>query len=131
MRSLISELNRRNVFRVAVAYVVTAWVIMQVLELATDAFDAPAWTLKLAFTVLALGLVPAMVFSWVYELTPDGIRREADILPEQSVSTHTARRLDVAVLLLLHYWAKPAIGMAIILLKNLIMIHTKISNWLN
>ncbi len=99
--SFFEELKRRNVIRVAVAYAVAAWLLVQVLEIATDAFEAPAWVLKIVMTLLAIGLIPALVFSWVYELTPEGIKRESDVAPQDAVTAHTAKRLDIAVIMLL------------------------------
>jgi adenylate cyclase len=99
--SLISELQRRNVLRVAVAYVVAAWLLAQAVELATDAFEAPGWVLKMVMSLLALGLVPALIFSWIYEMTPEGIKKESEIAPDQSATAHTAKKLDLAVIVLL------------------------------
>ena len=99
--SFFAELRRRNVIRVALAYVVASWLLVQVVELAADAFAAPDWVLKLLITLLAIGLVPTLVFAWVYELTPEGIRRESDIAPAESITAHTAKKLDLAVIGLL------------------------------
>jgi TolB-like protein len=96
-----AELRRRNVIRVALGYVVAGWLLVQVVEIAADAFGAPDWVLKLLITLLAIGLVPTLVFAWVYELTPDGIRRESDIPPSESNTAHTAKKLDLAVIGLL------------------------------
>ncbi|MEM9302967.1 MAG: hypothetical protein AAGE01_12695, partial [Pseudomonadota bacterium] len=91
--SLFAELQRRNVFRVGFAYAVTAWLIAQVADLAADAFAAPDWFMRMLIVVLALGLPLALFLAWVYELTPQGIRREKDIKPEESVTAHTGQRL--------------------------------------
>jgi len=98
---LFSELQRRNVIRVAVTYLVAAWVLVQIMELATDAFAAPDWVLKIFIVLLAVGFVPAAIFSWVYELTPDGLKRESEVAPEESATAHTAKRLNIAVIVLL------------------------------
>lgn len=99
--SLFTELQRRNVIRVAVTYLVAAWVLVQVMELATDAFAAPEWVLKIFIVLLAIGFVPMVIFSWVYELTPAGLKRESEVTPEESVTAHTAKRLNIAVIVLL------------------------------
>ena len=99
--SLLAELQRRNVIRVAVTYIVAAWVLLQVMELATDAFGAPEWVLKISIVALALGFVPMVIFSWVFELTPEGLKRESEVTPEESVAAHTAKRLNIAVIVLL------------------------------
>ncbi|MEJ2514300.1 MAG: adenylyl cyclase, partial [Gammaproteobacteria bacterium] len=86
---LFSELKRRNVIRVGLAYVVAAWVLTQVMEIATDAFEAPPWVLKLIVTALVVGLFPVLMFSWAYEITPEGIKREAEIERSESITAHT------------------------------------------
>jgi len=99
--SLLKELNRRNVTRVAVAYVVASWVVTEALQLASDVFGAPDWVMKMLVTLIVIGFVPVMIFSWIYELTPDGVRREKDITPDESITAHTAKKLDMAVIALL------------------------------
>ena len=99
--SFFAELKRRNVMRVGLAYVVAAWVLIQVMEIAVDAFEAPAWVLKLIVTLLVIGLLPALVFSWVYELTPEGLKRESEVRAEESAVAHTAKKLNLAVIVLL------------------------------
>ena len=80
--SLFSELKRRNVFRVAIAYVIAAWLVLQVSELVLDAIEAPAWVLKALLLLAALGLPIVLLFSWAYELTPDGLKKEQDLEEE-------------------------------------------------
>lgn len=99
--SFFTELKRRNVIRVGLAYVVAAWVVIQVMEIAADAFEAPAWVLKLVVTMFVIGLLPALIFSWVYELTPEGLKRESEVRPEESAVAHTAKKLNLAVIVLL------------------------------
>jgi TolB-like protein len=108
MGELFEELKRRNVFRVGVAYLVTAWIVAQVAELLVEAFEAPPWALKLFLGVLALGLLIAVVVAWVYELTPEGIKREVEVDRSESVVRHTGRKLDrliiVALVIALGYF---------------------------
>ena len=99
--SFIGELRRRNVVRVAALYVVSAWLLVQVADTLLPAFEAPAWVLRVLVGLLALGFVPALVFSWVFELTPEGLRRERDADRTHGMADRTARRLDVAVIVLL------------------------------
>ena len=63
--SFIAELKRRNVFRTLLAYVVAGWLLVEIMEVITGAFEAPTWVLKVFISVMVLGLVPAMIFSWV------------------------------------------------------------------
>ena len=84
--SLIAELKRRNVSRVAALYLVAAWVLLQVGELLLSLLGLPAWSNKLLFAGLVLGFVPALIFSWVYELTPEGLKREHEIERNASIT---------------------------------------------
>jgi len=101
MGELFEELKRRNVFRVGVAYLVTAWIVAQVAELLVEAFEAPPWALKLFLGALALGFVISVVVAWVYELTPEGIKREVEIDRSESVVAHTGRKLDRLIIVAL------------------------------
>jgi TolB-like protein/Tfp pilus assembly protein PilF len=99
--SVIAELKRRNVFRVAALYLVAAWVLLQVGDLLFGLLDLPTWTNKLLFAALVLGFVPALIFSWVYELTPEGLKREHEVERNASITAETARKLDLIVVGLL------------------------------
>jgi len=102
-RAFLAELKRRNVIRMAGLYLVGAWLIVQVAGTLLPVFDAPSWVMKTLVGLLAVGFVPALVFSWVFELTPEGIKRDAEVKPEESIAPQTARRLDrmiIAVLVL-------------------------------
>lgn len=92
--SLIAELKRRNVFRVAAAYGILSWLLLQVGDLLFDLMGLPDWALRIVLGILILGFPVAVVFSWVYELTPEGLRKESDIPAERSITAHTGRRLD-------------------------------------
>ncbi len=96
--SFFSELQRRNVIRMAGLYLVVAWLTVQLAEILLPLFGVPAWVLTAIAMTLALGLVPALVFSWVYELTPQGVKRESEIAPEQSIASTTGRRMDRVIL---------------------------------
>ncbi|NNF52702.1 MAG: hypothetical protein HKN59_09720 [Gammaproteobacteria bacterium] len=98
MSSIFTELKRRNVFRVAVAYVVIGWVLAQVLDLLVEAFEAPGWVLKIFIALMVIGFLPALAFSWVYELTPEGFKRESEVDRTRSVTGNTARKLDVVTI---------------------------------
>jgi len=99
--NLITELKRRNVIRVAGLYLVGAWLITQVASTVLPMYDAPAWLPRSIVTLLAIGFIPALIFAWVFELTPDGIRRDVDVKPEESIAPQTARRLDRQIIVLL------------------------------
>src|SRR5438045_2497385 len=90
-------------------YLVGAWLLTQVASTLLPAFDAPSWALRGLIITLALGFIPAVIFSWVFELTPQGLRREEDVAPERSITPQTGRRMDrtiiVALVLALGYFA--------------------------
>ncbi len=98
---LISELRRRNVLRMAVLYAVAAWLIMQVAEVMMSLVGLPAWAGRATFAVLAVGFPIALIFSWFYELTPDGISLEKDVDRSEAITYVTGRRLDFIVISLL------------------------------
>ena len=99
--SLFAELKRRNVFRVGIAYSVVAWVFLQGVDFLLELIEAPGWVLQVFFLAAALGFVAALIFAWVFELTPEGVRREADIDRSQSVALHTGRKLDRVIIIFL------------------------------
>ena len=96
--SLFEELKRRNVVRVAAAYVVLGWVIAQVAEFAFENFGAPDWALKSLVIVLLLGLPLVLFFAWAFELTPDGVKREKDVDRSESITPKTGHKLDRAII---------------------------------
>ena len=112
--SLLAELKRRNVFRVGAAYAVLAWLLMQVADLLFPLFGAPDWALRIFIIVLMLGLPVALLVSWVFELTPEGLKRDKDVDRSASIASVTGRRLDrviiVALVIALGYfvWERQA-----------------------
>ncbi|MEM1175770.1 MAG: tetratricopeptide repeat protein, partial [Pseudomonadota bacterium] len=92
--SLFEELKRRNVVRIATLYVVASWVILQVADILFDAFELPASANRLVIIVLLLGFPVALIMSWVYELTPEGVKRESEIDRNQSVTGQTGRKIN-------------------------------------
>jgi TolB-like protein/Flp pilus assembly protein TadD len=99
--ALIAELKRRNVIRMAGLYLVGAWLVVQVSSTVLPMFNAPSWLPRSIVIVLAVGFVPTLIFCWVFELTPDGIMRDQDISPEESIAPQTARRMDRAIIVVL------------------------------
>src|SRR3989440_11761222 len=107
--NLFAELKRRNVIRFAGLYLVGSWLLVQVASTVLPMFGAPEWLPRSIVILLAIAFVPALTFSWVFELTPQGLKRDEDVPPEQSIAPQTARRMDrtiIAVLVLaLAYFA--------------------------
>jgi TolB-like protein/thioredoxin-like negative regulator of GroEL len=92
--SLYHELKRRNVFRVAIAYLALAWVLTEVAGTLFPAFGIPDWGFRFVVILFAFGFVLALIISWAYELTPEGLKREKDVVRDESITHVTAKRLD-------------------------------------
>ena len=92
--SLFTELKRRNVFRVATAYVVVGWLFTEIATTLLGTFGAPEWVAKAVILFLVLGFFPVVIFSWAFELTPEGIKREKDVDRSQSITSETGQKLN-------------------------------------
>jgi len=116
--SLFKELKRRNVFKVAAAYIIVGWLIMQAGDTMAPALHLPEWVNSLLAFFLILGFPLAMFFSWAYEMTPDGIKKEIEIDRSKSTTHLTSRKLDfmiigvLAVALMYFAWDKFLAGPA-------------------
>jgi TolB-like protein/Flp pilus assembly protein TadD len=99
--SFLTELKRRNVFRVGVAYAVAAWVFLQVLDLVIEYIAAPVWIMHLVMMLLAAGLPAIMLGAWLFEITPEGVKLERDVDRSQSITGETGRKLDRMVIVFL------------------------------
>jgi TolB-like protein/Flp pilus assembly protein TadD len=91
--SFFAELKRRNVYKVAVAYAVVAWLIIQVASIVLPTFHAPEWTLQIIIAVVVIGFPAALVCSWAFEITPEGIVRESEIEPGKSITRGPGRKI--------------------------------------
>ena len=101
--SFFAELKRRNVIRFAGLYLVGAWLLTQVASTVLPMFGAPDWLPRSIVILLTIGFVPALIFSWVFELTPQGLKRDEDVPVDQSIAPQTGRRMNrmiIAVLVL-------------------------------
>jgi len=96
--SLFEELKRRNVIRVIVAYVVVAWLVMQVADVVLNNVQAPAWVFFVILLLLAIGFVFAIFFSWAFELTPEGVKREHEVDRTQSITHQTGQKLNLTII---------------------------------
>ncbi len=92
-RSFFAELKRRNVYKVAVAYLVVSWLLIQAASILFPTFDAPASAMKILVVILAIGFPIALAFSWAFEITPEGIKRESEIASDKSITHHTGRKI--------------------------------------
>src|SRR5438094_1685949 len=101
--NFFAELKRRNVIRAAGLYLVGAWLLTQVASTVLPMFGAPDWLPRSIVVLLVIGFIPALVFSWAFELTPQGLKRDEDVPPGQSIGPQTGRRMNrmiIAVLVL-------------------------------
>jgi TolB-like protein/Tfp pilus assembly protein PilF len=91
--NFFSELKRRNVYKVAVAYAVVAWLTIQAASIFFPAFNAPQWAMQVVILILVIGFPIALVFSWAFEITPEGIKLESEIEPNKSIKRRTGRKI--------------------------------------
>jgi len=92
--SFFEELKRRNVFRVGIAYVITAWLLLQVIDLVLENVNAPDWVMQVFMLALAIGFPLAVIFAWAFEMTPEGIKKEKDVDRSKSITPQTGRTLN-------------------------------------
>jgi TolB-like protein/Tfp pilus assembly protein PilF len=92
-KNFFAELKRRNVYKVAVAYAVVAWLLLQAASIFFPAFDAPPWVMKIFIIVIIFGFPVALIFSWAFEITPEGIKLESEIAPNKSIARRTGRKI--------------------------------------
>jgi TolB-like protein len=98
MSNLFTQLKRRNVFRVAAAYVIVGWIVLQAAELLLGIFKAPDWVSQTLAMIVLLGFPIACVFAWAFELTTEGVKRTHEVDEAESITPQTGRRLDVVIL---------------------------------
>ena len=99
--SFFTELKRRNVFKVGVAYLVLIWVVIQIADVIVPVLSLPDWTITFLIVVGMFGFPFALFFAWAFEITPEGIKKESEISPEVSITVHTGRKLDFTIIGLL------------------------------
>jgi TolB-like protein/Tfp pilus assembly protein PilF len=100
VRSFLTELKRRNVYKIAVAYAVVAWLVIQAASIFLPAFNAPQWAMQIVILILVVGFPIALVFSWAFEITPEGIKLESEIEADASITHHTGRKIVALTIVL-------------------------------
>lgn len=110
--SLLKEMHRRNVFRVAALYLVLSWLILKTTHVLIDLAGLAPWVRYAFEVILAIGLPVVLWFSWIYEVTPQGLRRETEVDAEKSITSLTGRKIDCAILIMI------ILGLAIYLLQR-------------
>jgi TolB-like protein len=98
MSGLFNELKRRNVFRVAIAYAITTWLLLQIADVVLNNIEAPDWVFKTIMLLVLLGFPIALIFAWAFEMTPEGIKKEKDVDRSQSITPATGRKLDRVII---------------------------------
>src|SRR5437868_3393273 len=98
--NFFGELKRRNVYKVAVAYAVVSWLLIQIATQVFPFFEIPNWAVRLVVLLLILGFPVALILSWAFEITPEGIKRESEVAPNESITHHTGRKLIVSTVIL-------------------------------
>jgi len=115
--SLFEELKRRNVVRVGIAYAVSAWVLLQMVDIIGEILELPAWGGKMILAALVIGFFVALIFAWVFELTPEGLKKETEIDRSQSITHSTGRKLDFVIMALM-----AGVGLAYAALYGLVLL---------
>jgi len=93
MKSFFAELKRRNVYKVAVAYAVVAWLLIQIATQVFPFFDIPNWAVRVVVFLLILGFPVALIWAWAFEITPEGIKRADNVDPHESITPRTGRKI--------------------------------------
>src|SRR3954466_1735740 len=91
--NFFSELKRRNVYRVAVAYAVVAWLLIQIATQVFPFFNIPNWSVRMVVVLLLLGFPVALILAWAFEITAEGIKRTGDITVQESIASRRGRKL--------------------------------------
>jgi len=120
--SLINELKRRNVFRVAIAYGVVAWFMLQLADMVLENIAAPAWVMQTLMLVMAIGFPLVVIFAWAFEMTPEGIKKEKDVDRSQSVTQKTGRKLDRMIIGIM------AVVIAFLVLDRFVLTDTQVES---
>ncbi|MGB0347555.1 MAG: tetratricopeptide repeat protein, partial [Balneolaceae bacterium] len=98
INNFIQELKRRNVFRVATAYAIVGWLIIQIATSVFPAFEFPQWTIQFVISLTAIGFPIALIFAWAFELTPEGIKKSAEVEITESVTSNTGKKLNRVII---------------------------------
>ncbi len=120
MNSILTELKRRNVLKIGIAYLAVGWLLISIGDILLPLLDMPDWVFKILALVIAIGLPIVAIFAWLFELTPEGVKLEKDIDRSQSITTQTGRKLDYIVIAMLiaalsvsvylNFWGEGGVG---------------------
>jgi TolB-like protein len=99
--SLFEELKRRNVIRIAMLYLVSSWALLQLADVLSSLLNVPDFAGSIVIMLLVLGFFPALIFAWVYEMTPEGLKREVDVDRSASMTPETGKKINTVIVVLL------------------------------
>src|SRR3954467_7840709 len=99
-QNFFAELKRRNVYKVAVAYAVVAWLLIQAASILFPTYEAPAWGMKVFVAIVALGFPIALVIAWAFEMTPEGIKRTEDISPTETIPQWSRKKFRALIVII-------------------------------
>src|SRR5437588_6757618 len=95
--SFFAELKRRNVYKVAIAYAVVGWLVIQIATSTFPVLEIPNWAIKLVIALVSLGFPIALVIAWAFEMTPEGMKRTEDVSPDEKIPQWSARKFAVLI----------------------------------
>ena len=121
--NFFAELKRRNVYKVAVAYAIVAWLLIQAASILFPTFEAPAWVMKVFVTAVILGFPVALIFAWAFEITPEGIKRADEVSPDESMTRRRSWNLTAIIVLV----AVVAAGLLIFQFTRKANVNTKVN----
>jgi TolB-like protein len=113
--SLLGELKRRNVFRVAIAYLISSWLLLQLADILIPMLTLPEWVARLVFLLLIILFIPTLIAAWALELTPDGLKLEKNVDRSESITPHTGKKLNSITIGVL------ALAVAVLLIDKLFL----------
>jgi len=96
-RNFFAELKRRNVYKVAVAYAVVSWLLIQAASILFPTYEAPAWVMKVFVAIVALGFPIALVIAWAFEMTPEGLKRTEDVSPNETIPQWSRKKFAALI----------------------------------
>jgi TolB-like protein len=99
--SFFRELKRRNVFRVGIAYAVATWLLLQLSDILAPLLNLPEFVQRFVLLLLLIGFIPALIFAWAFEMTPEGLKKEKDVDRDRSIASQTGRKLDRTIIVIL------------------------------
>ena len=97
-RNFFAELRRRNIYKVAIAYAIVGWLLIQIATATFPVLEIPSWAIKLVIALILLGFPVALILAWAFELTPEGIKRTSEVAAHESITRRTGRKIDFIII---------------------------------